>query len=204
MSDMTGFESYNEICTIRIELLETEPLIWREVEVPTSVTLKVLHDIIQITVGWFDCHLRRFTVGGQSFGPLTRLEPRRGNIHGTEQRHKTSGPLVLDRPRRPATLASPPTAAMILRLCLNEMVLKSGEHQLSLCQRQPDGPGRILVNPRAAADHVNADGPIGPGHLHHDPPLHPTPRSPNRPTLDERRGSGHPQLHSQASLPSIS
>ena len=48
---MTGFESYNEICTVRIELLETDPLIWREVEVPTSVTLKVLHDIIQITVG---------------------------------------------------------------------------------------------------------------------------------------------------------
>jgi Plasmid pRiA4b ORF-3-like protein len=50
MSAMTGFESYNEICAVRIELLETEPLIWREVEVPTSVTLKVLHDVIQITV----------------------------------------------------------------------------------------------------------------------------------------------------------
>ena len=51
-------------------MLETEPLIWREVEVPTSVTLKVLHDVIQITVGWFDCHLWRFTIGGQSYGPL--------------------------------------------------------------------------------------------------------------------------------------
>jgi hypothetical protein len=70
MSAMTGFESYNEICTVRIELLETEPLIWREVEVPTSVTLKVLHDVIQITVGWFDCHLWRFTIGRQSYGPL--------------------------------------------------------------------------------------------------------------------------------------
>jgi hypothetical protein len=70
ISVMTGFESYNEICAVRIELLETEPLIWREVEVPTSVTLKVLHDVIQITVGWFDCHLWRFTIGGQSYGPL--------------------------------------------------------------------------------------------------------------------------------------
>ncbi|HTW72948.1 MAG TPA: plasmid pRiA4b ORF-3 family protein [Acetobacteraceae bacterium] len=65
----TGFESYNEICTIRIELLETNPLIWREVEVPTSITLKVLHDIIQITVGWFDYHLWRFTIGARSYGP---------------------------------------------------------------------------------------------------------------------------------------
>jgi len=29
----------------------------------------VLHDIIQITVGWFDCHLWRFMIGGQSYGP---------------------------------------------------------------------------------------------------------------------------------------
>jgi len=26
-------------------------LIWRQVEVPTSITLKVLHDIIQIVMG---------------------------------------------------------------------------------------------------------------------------------------------------------
>ena len=65
---------------------------------------------------------------------------------------------------------------MILRLRLNEMVLQSGEHQLSLRQRQPHSPGRILVNRRAATDLVNADGPIRHGHLHHDPPLHPAPR----------------------------
>jgi Plasmid pRiA4b ORF-3-like protein len=68
-SATSGFESYNEICTIRIELLETDPLIWRVVEVPTSITLKVLHDIIQIVLGWFDCHLWRFTIGGLSYGP---------------------------------------------------------------------------------------------------------------------------------------
>jgi hypothetical protein len=72
---------------------------------------------------------------------------------------------------------------MIVCLSLNEMVLQSGEHQLSLRQRQPDGPGRILVNRRAAADLMNADGPICPGHLHHDPPLHPAPPAlrPGRP-----------------------
>jgi hypothetical protein len=69
---------------------------------------------------------------------------------------------------------------MIFRLCLNEMVLQSGEHELSLGQRQPDGPGRILVNGRAAANLVNADGPIRAGHLHHDPPLHPAPRFPDQ------------------------
>jgi hypothetical protein len=62
-------DSANEVCTIRMELLDTDPLIWREVEVPTSITLKVLHDTIQIVMDWFDYHLWEFTVGEQRFGP---------------------------------------------------------------------------------------------------------------------------------------
>lgn len=61
-------ESLNEIATLRIELKDTDPLIWRQVEVPTSITLKVLHDIIQITIGWFDYHLWEFTIGEQRYG----------------------------------------------------------------------------------------------------------------------------------------
>jgi hypothetical protein len=61
-------DSFNEIATIRIELRDTDPVIWRQVEVPTSITLKVLHDIIQIVMGWFDSHLFEFTIGEQSYG----------------------------------------------------------------------------------------------------------------------------------------
>jgi hypothetical protein len=56
-------DSFNEIATVRIELRHTDPLIWRQVEVPTSITLKVLHDIIQVVMGWFDYHLWEFTIG---------------------------------------------------------------------------------------------------------------------------------------------
>jgi Plasmid pRiA4b ORF-3-like protein len=42
-------ESFAEIATARIELNGTDPPIWREVEIPTSITLKVLHDIIQVS-----------------------------------------------------------------------------------------------------------------------------------------------------------
>jgi len=63
-----ALSSFNEICSVRIELLHTDPLIWREVEVPTSVTLKVLHDIVQIAMGWFDCHLWEFSVHGTTYG----------------------------------------------------------------------------------------------------------------------------------------
>jgi hypothetical protein len=61
-------DSFNEIATVRIELRHTDPLIWRQVEAPTSITLKVLHDIIQIVMGWFDYHLWQFTIGKQQYG----------------------------------------------------------------------------------------------------------------------------------------
>ena len=67
-NDTAAADSFNQICTVRIELLNTNPLIWREVEVPTSITLKVLHDIIQITMGWFDQHLWEFTIDKKSYG----------------------------------------------------------------------------------------------------------------------------------------
>ena len=61
-------DSFNEIATVRIELRHSDPLIWRQVEVPTSITLKVLHDIIQAVMGWFDYHLWEFAIGKQKFG----------------------------------------------------------------------------------------------------------------------------------------
>ena len=62
-------DGVNEIATLRVELRDTDPVIWRRVEVPTSVTLEVLHDIVQAVMGWFDCHLWEFTVGKQRYGP---------------------------------------------------------------------------------------------------------------------------------------
>ena len=61
-------DSFGEIATPRIELKDTDPLIWREVEAPTSITLKVLHDIVQVTIGWMDYHLWEFVVGGRTYG----------------------------------------------------------------------------------------------------------------------------------------
>lgn len=65
---MSAADSLNEICTLRIELCGSDPLIWRQVEVPTSVTLKGLHDIVQAAMGWWDCHLWEFTIGQRRFG----------------------------------------------------------------------------------------------------------------------------------------
>ncbi len=62
-------ESFNEICTLRIDLLGTKPPIWRALEVPTSMTLLTLNDVVQIAMGWFGAHLWEFTAGKRRYGP---------------------------------------------------------------------------------------------------------------------------------------
>lgn len=61
-------DSFTQIATVRIELKDSDPPIWRTVDVPTSITLKVLHDIVQATMGWFDYHLWEMVIGGQTYG----------------------------------------------------------------------------------------------------------------------------------------
>lgn len=68
MTSARAIDSFTEIATVRIELEDSEPLIWREVEVPTSITLKVLHDIVQATIGWMDYHFWEFVIDGRSYG----------------------------------------------------------------------------------------------------------------------------------------
>jgi hypothetical protein len=63
-----AFDSFNQIATVHIELRDTDPVIWRQVEVPTSITLKVLHHIIQAAMGWFDYHLWEFTIDKRRYG----------------------------------------------------------------------------------------------------------------------------------------
>lgn len=59
----------DEIATIRIELADTDPPIWREVDVATSISLKALHAVIQAAFGWRNCHLWEFSLGKRRFGP---------------------------------------------------------------------------------------------------------------------------------------
>ena len=89
-------ERPDEIVTLLIELADTDPLIWRRLEVPTSMTLKVLHDVVQAAMGWFDYHLWELSLGSRRFGlvvpgeddgepPLT--EARRVRLRDLLDRH---------------------------------------------------------------------------------------------------------------------
>lgn len=58
---------------LHISLLEVEPRIWRRVQVPAAISLRQLHDVFQITMGWTNSHLHEFVVGNEHFG---RTDPR--------------------------------------------------------------------------------------------------------------------------------
>ena len=60
---------------LRVELLNIEPLIWRRVRVPRSVTFKQLHEILQIVLGWKDSHLHEFRAGDLLLGMKGVDEP---------------------------------------------------------------------------------------------------------------------------------
>ncbi|MGF1569602.1 MAG: plasmid pRiA4b ORF-3 family protein [Nodosilinea sp.] len=56
------------IFQLKITLRGAKPPIWRRVQVPSDITLGKLHKIIQLTMGWYDCHLHEFEIHGQSYG----------------------------------------------------------------------------------------------------------------------------------------
>jgi hypothetical protein len=59
---------WNEVYQIKVELVETEPAIWRRLLVPAGVKLPRLHDILQVAMGWTNSHLHEFLVGELHFG----------------------------------------------------------------------------------------------------------------------------------------
>ncbi|TDD59326.1 plasmid pRiA4b ORF-3 family protein [Kribbella antibiotica] len=48
---------------VRVELDETEPLLWRRLELASDLYLNEIHDIIQTAFGWTDSHLHEFASG---------------------------------------------------------------------------------------------------------------------------------------------
>ena len=56
------------VARIRIEIEDTDPLVWRELDLPLSTTLATLHDLIQVAMRWQDDHLHEFVVGEKVYG----------------------------------------------------------------------------------------------------------------------------------------
>jgi pRiA4b ORF-3-like protein len=55
--------------TLRVELLEVAPLVWRRVLVSNQWTLAALHHYLQWIIGWRDTHAHEFQVGAGVVAP---------------------------------------------------------------------------------------------------------------------------------------
>jgi len=54
---------YKNVFSIKVSLLETNPLVWRKIEISESATFYDLHVALQDAMGWWDYHLFQFHIG---------------------------------------------------------------------------------------------------------------------------------------------
>ena len=61
--------------TLRIELKMSEPLVWRELEVPSSISLSSLAQAILLAMGWSEDHLHQFIGKGKNYYNTSQNAP---------------------------------------------------------------------------------------------------------------------------------
>ncbi|MBS3821651.1 MAG: plasmid pRiA4b ORF-3 family protein [Planctomycetes bacterium] len=61
------------IYQIRVTLNGSKPPIWRELAVPFHIVLGELHEVIQVAMGWEDCHMHQFRKGKEYY--VTKVTP---------------------------------------------------------------------------------------------------------------------------------
>ena len=53
---------------VKVVLLGCEPPIWRRIQLSSETRLSELHHILQVVMGWEDCHLHQFIIGKRYYG----------------------------------------------------------------------------------------------------------------------------------------
>ncbi|WP_251040379.1 plasmid pRiA4b ORF-3 family protein [Arthrobacter sp. ISL-72] len=64
------------ILEVHVELIDSEPKIWRQLEVRGSMALDQVHLVLQAAFGWEDAHLHKFTTDD----PFAPLRPVNGEV----------------------------------------------------------------------------------------------------------------------------
>jgi len=95
----TGFQ-------LKITLNDIKPPIWRRVQTK-DCTLAKLHDIIQVSMGWFNSHLHLFQIGEDHYGERSQW-PKRYldeletlNERKTKLSHPSPGSASITHPTEP-------------------------------------------------------------------------------------------------------
>jgi Plasmid pRiA4b ORF-3-like protein len=151
-----------EIARLRIEIDEVEPAVVRRVEVPVAIRLDDLHFVLQIAIGWQNCHPFEFRVGETAWGLLDRDDP-------------ASSPLAAET----ATLADVVTLADTFRY--DYVYGEDWAHTVVLEGVAPADPSVAyprLVSAQGRCPPADIGGPMGyetflqaiadPEHLHHE------------------------------------
>ncbi|MDP2182399.1 MAG: plasmid pRiA4b ORF-3 family protein [Actinomycetota bacterium] len=68
MGSAAAASSGDPVVTLKVTLRGTEPPVWRRLEVPASLTLDRLHELLVTAMGWFDYHLHAFEIDGRRYG----------------------------------------------------------------------------------------------------------------------------------------
>jgi hypothetical protein len=57
-----------KVFQLKVTLKYVRPPIWRRIQIRRDITLAALHQVLQTTMGWYDCHLHQFRVGKTYYG----------------------------------------------------------------------------------------------------------------------------------------
>lgn len=64
----TVSDDAHTVYQLRVVLAGISPMVWRRLLVPADTTVAGLHEILQVTFGWSDEALHRFTIHGVEYG----------------------------------------------------------------------------------------------------------------------------------------
>ncbi|MCD4817868.1 MAG: plasmid pRiA4b ORF-3 family protein [Candidatus Cloacimonetes bacterium] len=53
---------------LKVTLVGSKPPIWRRLIVKDNIRLDQLHSVLQVSMGWFNCHLHQYIVGDSYIG----------------------------------------------------------------------------------------------------------------------------------------
>lgn len=68
VSYMKHASNHARLYQLKVSLDHIAPAIWRRLLVPSNITLRRLHDVIQKAMGWTNSHLYWFQLDGRQFG----------------------------------------------------------------------------------------------------------------------------------------
>ncbi len=60
---------------ILVTLIDSDPLVWRRLVMPSATTLAKLHRVLQAALGWTDSHLHHFVAGDTVYGDTVYGDP---------------------------------------------------------------------------------------------------------------------------------